>query len=158
MILRYRTVRFVPDPIRDEVINIGLLMGETGGEWFRARFLRNYGKVAAVGGRGAVAYAKAVVRDLESEIPMDGRQRRLFPPRSSLNRLLSDVPEAESAIRLGEVLNAVDDDPEALFEDLFGQLVGSSRLARAISDATAHTRDQLKRQFRLYATSWDLLP
>lgn len=159
---KYRVIRFVPDPIRGEMINLGLVMRQTDGSWFKAGFLRSYGKVQAIAGRGAVSYAKALVRDLEAASDQDGRQGRLFY--SGDERLaslldLEQTPYTAGTVELSPALTALTDDEDALFEGLFSQLVGRERRRRLPSDQQPANRDQLKRAFRDRAIhDWDLDP
>jgi len=175
--LRYSVLKFVPDAVRDEAVNLGLVMAAQDESWFRADFLRTFAKVRALGGQAAVAYARALVRDLEAEVPMDGAQSRLFPPPDRLDAILSETPGRRHGgrVRATEPLAAVTDDPDELFEDLFKQLVGRpvrraaapaqvAQGAEALRTAkappqVARTRDELKKVFKERAIGeWELQP
>lgn len=159
--LRYTTIRFVPDPIRDESINLGLMMSATDGTWFRVAFLRSYAKVHALGGKGAVSYAQALVRDLEAEAPMDGRQARMFiDPTTGLERYLQERHgDAAGMVRVSAPLSAVTDDPERLFENLYKALIGKYRRPPVSKAARPSTREQLRKVFRSTAIDvWELPP
>jgi hypothetical protein len=143
LILRYSVVRFTPNPIREESVNIGLIR-----------------KVRAVGGIGAVAYARALVKDLESEVDMDGRQSRLFPPASErLTELFERLPRRfEGYVRFSDPLAAVADDPDDVFDHLYRQLIGYFRAEAAkIPPKVIASREDLKDAFRHRARSeWEI--
>jgi hypothetical protein len=161
--LRYAVAKFVPDPLRGEVVNLGLIMGAGDGSWFKARFLRSFGKIESVGGRGAVAYAKALVRDLDAAVEQDEYQQRLFHVGSigveSLADLAHETGGAQTLI-FSQPLAALTDSPSELFEGLYSQLVGRERKRREPSRvAEPTTRDQLRKLFRDQAIhDWSVSP
>jgi hypothetical protein len=160
--LRYAVAKFIPDPLRAEVINLGLVMGATDGSWFRARFLRSFGKIESVGGRGSVAYAKALVRDLDAAVQQDGYQQRLFHVGSLGVDALADVGQHDAAHMLvfSQPLAALTSSPDDLFERLYAQLVGRERRRReAATLVEPTTREQLKKAFRDQAIhEWSVPP
>lgn len=177
--LRYSVLKFVPDPVRDEAVNLGLVMAATDESWFRAEFLRTFAKVRALGGLPAVAYARALVRDLEAEVPMDGSQSRLFLPAERLDSLLANVQSSDrrsrGRVRATEPHAAVTDNPDELFEDLFRELIGrpgrrpltAAQVDQKVlmagpgtaAQPAPRTRDELKKVFKDRAlVDWELQP
>lgn len=174
--LRYSVLKFVPDPVRDEAVNLGLVMAASDESWFRADFLRSFGKVRALGGQPAVAYARALVRDLIAQVPMDGAQSRLFPHPDRLDEAIltaSEVPRrGRGRVRATEPLAAVTDSPDELFDELFRQLVGRAARKAAVPApqpggpilvktpaAAIRNRDDLKKVFRERALiDWEVPP
>jgi hypothetical protein len=160
--IRYTIVRLVPDPVREEVINIGLAAATDDGSWFRARFVSSFGKVAAVAGHGAVAYAKALIRDFEKSVPMDGPQPRLFGTSLKLRDFLL---ESTLASDMGLMrydppsLLISDGDLESEFHALFVQLVGRERQPRTRREGVdIVTRDDVRRVVKRYVAEEIAVP
>jgi hypothetical protein len=159
---KYSVVRFVPDPIRGETINLGLIMGSLDSPWFRAGWLGSYAKIQALGGKTATTYAQALVRDLESSVHQDGNQGRLFhregPPLAVVLRNLGPG-DRSGMLDFSSPLTILTAEPDATFDSLFTQLVSRERRKRQPPVTAPTTREQIRRTFKDRAlNAWDMDP
>lgn len=131
----YSIVRFVADPLRDEPINIGLVMASADGEWSRFAVQVPKTKLWAMNRRGDVDQIERWANLVRDQYESDG-YRGLFNKAGRFDpALMREWAETFGAsLRLSEPRVAVDASLDQLWDDLFASLVRGRRSYVTTSD------------------------
>lgn len=135
-IVHYAVLEYRHDAATGEHLNVGVVLLDAEGRFFRARIDTTYGRITrtfpAADGEGYKRYA------VQLRSAFEGLEAQLASPQyelvagASLNALLERVLlRDDSAVRFGPVRSAVSRNPRAMLDGLFDHLV--MRYARAES-------------------------
>ena len=128
---RYVILRVLPDPLREEFVNVGLALTDDEGAYARLRFTQRL--EGALRGLGASHLAKGLsgyFSDIETSYDVAGSQLmgalRIQPTLSS--DLVDDwTGEFASLVRLSQPRVLLASDPDAAFDQLYKKLVKPQR-------------------------------
>lgn len=116
----YSVVQFVPDSLRDERINIGVIVVDETGSASAARFVRSWNRVQQFG-KMDIDFVKQFVRDVESELspqlPLEKSATRW-----SRSRLVAFSAEWRNSIQISTP-RASTLDVNSLIEDVYARFV-----------------------------------
>jgi hypothetical protein len=123
-VARYAVIRYLPDPLREEHLNVGVVVITDDGSFKGCRFVSDWRR-ARYFGRRDVSFLK----DFAGEFTAAASLQLQLP---GLEHLDSQKLEAlavnwQNAIRFSEVRASVAPDPRALLNRLFEQYVGGER-------------------------------
>jgi Protein of unknown function (DUF3037) len=65
----YSVISYVPDPVRGETLNIGVLAVSDDGTYGRTRFAQNWNRVAAFGSRQHVGFLRMTAKEVSRSVP-----------------------------------------------------------------------------------------
>lgn len=117
---RYSIVRYVPDPLREERVNVGVALVAEDGSFARCRFLHNWSRVRGFGAED-ISFLKEFAADLEREM---ARTADLFEPRGfEADCLGAYAANWANSIQLSEPRASVADDLDALLTRLVHQFL-----------------------------------
>jgi hypothetical protein len=130
----YTVVRYVPDPVRGERVNIGVAVAGEHPEFFAARFtdvhrtarVKRLGSVDDLTFIADLAIEMADARRSYAELPLTES-----PSKWSLAELRRSSVEWTNAIQLSELRPVLHDDPEKLLDELYARYVAYRRPRRA---------------------------
>lgn len=142
---RYSVVRYVPDPLREEYINIGVVLTTDDGSFSDCRFLQNWKRPRDFAHRD-VTFLKDVAADFGVRV---NRQPQLLDSGAtnslSLHRL---AEEWQNVVRLSTPRTSVASDPARLLDELYVQYVapvqGRTNRGRDKRHAVRLARDELR--------------
>jgi hypothetical protein len=120
----YSVVRFIPDPQRDEAVNIGLLLVNEGSSWARLRVRVPKTRLTAMGHRDAVESIERWEEAIAGAYEVDGEPGLTRSGRLSLDTLSDWSSQFGGIVRLTAPKVAIDGDMESLWGDLFRRYVG----------------------------------
>jgi hypothetical protein len=134
----YSLLRFVPDPLRDEAINVGLVAVSDDGEWGRLRVQVPRTRLSAINRRDAAPEIENWATVLRNEFDLNGARGLLSPATLVSAETLEEWAESFGGLlRVSRPRVAVDHDLEQLWRDLFSRLVrgngGDPRMRSASS-------------------------
>lgn len=133
----YSILRFVPDPLRDEPINVGLFIVSEDGEWARFDVHVPKTRLIAVNRRSDAERIEEWARTLKEQFDVGGL-RGLFDDRGRISRSVLDewAQSFSASLRVTEPRVAVEQDLDVLWVELFKRLVrvGSRREPAAAAD------------------------
>jgi hypothetical protein len=116
----YSVIRYVPDPVREEWVNIGVVVSAEDEHFSGCRFVRNWTR-ANYFGRENMLFLKEFAREFSEEV---GRKADLFGQRPfTPERLRSLAGNWANSIQFSEPRASVARDPEALLEVLYDQYI-----------------------------------
>jgi Protein of unknown function (DUF3037) len=123
----YSVLRYVPDPLRDEPINVGLFLVAEDNDWARFEVQVPRTRLTAISRRGDAERIEDWAAQTKARFDLDGLQG-LFRDRERLSRelLASWAEDYAASLRLTEPRVAVDSDLDRLWGQLFGRLVRST--------------------------------
>jgi len=125
----YSIVRYVPDPVRGEQINIGVVVTGEDPPTFRARFipLNATGRLKRIGGHSDFRFIRDLAQQMaeagDDHLPLDEPGR----PRWSAEALAKAAVEWANTIQFSEVRSALHEQPDALIESLYARYVADPR-------------------------------
>lgn len=127
----YSVLRYVPDPIRGESVNIGLFLVDREGRWARFDARTPKGAIRTVGSDRDVVEVERWVADLKRQFHVLGDEP-LFPAEGRLdpNLLATWASRFGGMLRVSEPTVAVGGQMDALWNQLYGRLVKRPREAR----------------------------
>lgn len=157
----YSILRFVPDPLRDEPINVGLFAVSDDGEWARFDASAPRARLRAIRRRDDAERIEEWAASLKERFDVGGH-RGLFDDRGHISREVLDEwsQSFSAALRVTEPRVAVETDLDALWTDLFDRLVrvparGHAQPAREAGRISAGVeRRQVVRAFVKTAERW----
>jgi hypothetical protein len=123
----YSVVKFVPHPVRDEAVNVGVVLTAESGEHVHHRFAVAYRKkIAALAPDVDPRTAERAVQDFRSRYPEDLGQVSLggTPQLLSPERLQALSEEYGYQIRFTDPRPVMVDDVSRSLEELYGEFVG----------------------------------
>jgi hypothetical protein len=123
--LEYLIVRYVPNIVREEFVNIGLVMTESGGDgggFFGMHFTKDWRRARCHDPNLDLEMLEALGREVQQRL-MDSLQRPLL-----LHQMMDSY---SNAVQLSEVQHCVSADPERELEYLAGQLIEMPRIPLA---------------------------
>src|SRR4051812_42848901 len=121
-ISRYAVVRYVPDPLREEYINIGVIVVTDHGHFSGSRFLDRWSRVQRIAGVDT-SFLKDIALDLSR---LADRQASLSPDQPFTSERLSHLAaEWQNTVQFSDARASVAPDPAWLLDDLFRRYVGT---------------------------------
>ena len=138
---RYSVVRYVPDPAREECINVGVVVTTDDGGYVACRFVHNWSRAARFGGKD-VAFLKDFAESLKTEIQ---RQPSLLQPERFTGKLLAAfATDWCNSIQFSVPRASVAEDPSVLLGELAAQFL----VEEPSSEGHASPVHVLERRFR----------
>lgn len=132
-VFRYSIVRYVPDPVRGEQLNVGVVAGDTDGRSFGARFLgRNqFSRLKRLGFAEDFGFIGELAEEITSgasgaQTQLLGKQREPW----KLETIDMAAVEWANAIQFSELRAAEVDELEPLLDELFARYVVPPRRRR----------------------------
>jgi hypothetical protein len=125
----YSVVRYVPDPVRGEQINIGVVVTADDPPTFRARFLplSATGRLKRIGGRSDFRFLRDLAQQMsasgDEHLPLEEPGR----PRWTYDALAKAAVEWANTIQFSEVRAALHEQPDALLDSLYTRYVADPR-------------------------------
>ncbi len=123
----YAVVRYVPDPVRGEQVNVGVIVVSEKGEFVGARFDRDFTRAKCVGRREDVSFLRDFARSFE--VPRARKQQLLLPMPGGTKwnaDVITDLHrEWANSIQLSEPRAAIETDPLELVDEVFERYVAS---------------------------------
>jgi len=121
---RYAIVRYVPDPVREEQVNIGVVVAREDPPYFAARFLRpnQTGRLKRLG----ITDDFRFIRDLAAEMSASEGER-LIGGAWDLASLEVAASEWANTVQLSPLRTALHERPEILVDSLFARYVADPR-------------------------------
>jgi len=126
---RYSIVRYVPDPVRGEQINIGVVVAAEDPPTFRARFLPQSatGRLKRISARSDFRFIRDLAQQMaeaaDDHLPLDQPGRA----RWSAAALERAAIEWANTIQFSEVRAALHEQPDALLDTLYTRYVADPR-------------------------------
>ncbi len=156
----YSILRFVPDPLRDEPINVGLFAVSDDGQWARFEAKAPRTRLAAIRCRDDAERIEEWAASLKERFDLGGH-RGLFDDRGRISREVLDEwsRSFSAALRVTEPRVGVDPDLDTLWSDLFSRLVRTPARERTMVAANrqvtaAAERKQVVQAFVSTAQKW----
>lgn len=118
MSTKYTVVQFVPDPIADERINIGIIAWN--GENIRSLFLKDWRRVKKLAGED-FAFAKAFAEEMQEKV--HAQESLLASDRISPERLEFMISEWSHSIQFSDVRGSLEESPVKLLSSLGRQFL-----------------------------------
>jgi Protein of unknown function (DUF3037) len=144
----YVLVRYVPDSVRNESINIGLLLYSPEERYLGCAFSDDYRRVKRFHQQADLSLLRSLQSHFESEI--DENEGRLEAYLALLQNSLSNL------IQLTDPRQCFLDDPQTQIEDLFFRYVGSPSSRSPLEETRLRIKQRLSSAF-LNAGIWDRL-
>jgi hypothetical protein len=117
---RYSVIRYVPDPLREEHVNIGVVVVSEDGSFADCRLLSNWEKARKFGGRD-VGFLKDFARDFSIEV--DTKPNLFQSQRFTAATLNTYVTEWRNVVQFSEPRASTSSDPRRLLDQLYAQFV-----------------------------------
>jgi len=150
--LYYTVFRFIPDPIREEFINVALAVTDDAGRYSRLEFNHRIEQRLRI--LGAEKQGQGLLRfleDLSDQFDIAGQQALMEFVRTKPAlgpNILQDWAEAfATSVRLTPPRVFLADDGDKAFEQLYRRLVGRMRQPRDVSLPSEAERGQLRSSF-----------
>lgn len=131
-------LRYVPNPVRGEFVNVGVLVGSNHGDW-AIKYASSLARANHLG--GDATKIKPVLRALELRIPAISEKEK-YPTLFNASSNLS-IEEVENmrvhknnALQLSEPNSAFGDSAQDLAEKLYGHFVEEKAVSRKPAEAT----------------------
>jgi hypothetical protein len=128
VVYHYSIVRYVPDPIRGEQLNVGVVVVAKDGSYIGARFAGppELARLRRLGFEQDFAFVRDLAEEIESQVtgaqlPLDDPQHP--HPIWTFETVQRAAEEWANTVQLSEPRSAVDDTPEALLATLFARYV-----------------------------------
>jgi len=134
VIYHYSIVRYVPDPVRGEQVNIGVIVAAKDSSYFGARFISRHesGRLRRLGFGEDFGFIQDLAEEMESQVT--GAQLRIEegPPVSwTLDKVGVAAREWANAIQVSEPRSALEEEhPDVLLQALYGRYVAARRATR----------------------------
>ncbi|MGH9431812.1 MAG: DUF3037 domain-containing protein [Terriglobia bacterium] len=144
----YFLVRYVPDSVRNESINIGLLLHSPEEQYLGALFTDDWRRVKRFHTQADLRLLRSLQEHFEAEI--DDHEGRL----DDYLRLLQD--SLSNLIQLNPPRSCFLDDPQTQIEDLFFRYVGSPSAPSPLEETRLRIKQRLRSAF-LKAGVWERL-
>jgi hypothetical protein len=141
---RYSIVRYVPDSLREEFINIGVVVAAEDGSFSGSRFLDQWSRAKKIAGQDV-----SFLKDVALEIGRMADEQSGFLKREpfSVDRLQQLAADWQNAVQFSPPRPSVAPDPAKLLAQLFSQYVGprgtSTTKARDKRTVVRAAREQL---------------
>jgi len=137
----YSLLRYVPDPIRGESLNIGLFLVDREGRWARFDASTPRGAIRSVGFAGDVNQIERWVDDLKRQFHVIGDEP-LLPAEGRIRpELLAEwAAEFGGKLRVSAPTVAVGDRMDVLWTQLYGRLVKRQRRPGLVAMVTSEPR------------------
>jgi hypothetical protein len=128
---RYSIVRYVPDPVRGERVNVGVVVADRDHTYFGSRFLTrtNLGRLKGLGFADDFRF----IGELASEIAESSTGRLPLDPlagRWTLESVEKASVEWANSVQFSELRTATHANPETLVDTLFGRYVAAPKSRR----------------------------
>jgi len=126
---QYQVLRYRPDPVVEEFVNLGMVVFSPTDQHFDGRFLERSGRLShffpGINGRFVVSTVRQVQRELDRLRQRNGSELdyRALTSVDKLTALL--VPANDAALRFSEVKFTMDVSLEAALDGLFTRLVAT---------------------------------
>lgn len=135
---QYQWVRYIPDRVTGEFVNVGVIVFNPEANFLRAKFIHKYSRISQFFTETHTQYLLTTLRHFEKElIYINKRLGDLFAHYRSLHEITNSIlPKDDSALICSEVLHGIDIDPQSALEDLFERVV-----TRHFSDADKELKD-----------------
>lgn len=129
----YSIVRYVPDPIRGEQVNVGVLVASEQGEYVGSRFAKDLSRARCVGRREDLAFLRDFARGFEA--PPSSPGQLLLPMKGALrwdlDALRTMYANWANSIQLTEPRPALETEPLRLVDEVYERFVEPAPLAPA---------------------------
>ncbi|MFC0672579.1 DUF3037 domain-containing protein [Brachybacterium hainanense] len=142
---RYWTIRYVPDPVRDERVNIGIIVGSVDDQDWAIRHVESATRANHLGGESgrALAYVRALARRVESALLPNELPRTVEPVSTAFIERLR--VHQENSVQLSEARTVVAASAEAAMDLIYPLMVeeppprqrsvGRQRITKLMDDA-----------------------
>jgi len=129
----YSVIKAVPNPRRQESVNIGVVVISTDGQYADCQMAR-LSKVHRIDKHADLDAIQIFTNSIEASLPLSGEQGRLM--NSSFSALNADTltlwsQEFGGMVQLTEPRSVLSDNPPKLLKSLFSDFVGTVRVQRA---------------------------
>ena len=129
-VCKFSIVRYVPDPVRGEQLNVGVVLGCESPRFFRARFLapQQSGRLRSIGFDEDFGFLRDLDREFrvsalsEARLPLEGLEGPW-----TLGAVERAAHEWANTIQFAELRAAVHDEPGALLDVLYERYVAPVR-------------------------------
>jgi hypothetical protein len=142
---RYAIVRYVPDPVREEQINVGVVVARDDPPYFGARFLRTTqtGRLKRLGPTSDFRF----IRELAAEMSASEGARLIGGP-WDLAALEAAVSEWANTIQFSTLRTALHERPDLLIDTLYARYVADPRPPRKRARDRRWIRQRLRTGLR----------
>lgn len=125
----FSILRYVPDPVTQEFVNIGIVLSSPSDRFLKARLSPHYGRITKMFGKTHGASFRSYVRYLQAEINSLGESRlggSLFDDLSvPLSEKLTQIlPNDDSSFRFVRGGAGVSGDPQQMIDVLYERYIG----------------------------------
>ena len=142
-VLQYSVIRYLPDPAREEHINIGVVLTAADAAFAACKFTRDWARCKRFGREDA-----SFLRDFAAELKKALlAQRELFATAFSSHDLSALAANWRNSIQFSTPRASVEQDPESLLSRLFEQFVGD-RAQRRFAPRRTHFVAEAKRELK----------
>lgn len=141
---RYWTIRYVPDPVRDERVNIGIIVGSVDDKDWSIRHVENTARANRLGGESgrAVAYVRALADRVASALLPNELLRTVEPMTTSFVERLR--VHQQNSVQLSEARTVIAESADAAMDLIYPLMVeeaeprlrsaGRQRIARLMNE------------------------
>lgn len=119
---RYSIVRYLPDPLREEYVNIGVVVVTEDGSFSRSRFLQRWSRIPNFTVQGS-SFLKDVALEISqlADEQLDFQRREPF----TVEQLQRLADHWRNAVQFSELRASVAPDPARLLDQLYAQYVSA---------------------------------
>jgi DUF3037 family protein len=119
MVLNYSIIRYLPDPRREEFLNVGLIVAAEDNSFVACRFTSDWRRVRRFGSEN-ISFLKEIEKQLER---FGSDQRDIFERESLAEQLKKLAANWQNSVQFSLPRVSVDPNPKALTDRLFAQYV-----------------------------------
>ena len=122
---QYQIVRYIPDRVTSEFVNVGVVVYQPETQFLKGRFINKFSRVTQFFNEINGQFLLRSLRQFEHEINVIAKQLGdLFTSYKSLEEITSTIlPKDDSSLICSELFSGIDINPKAAFEDLYYRLV-----------------------------------
>lgn len=127
---KYSLIRYIPDPIRDEPVNIGLIMHSASEQYLASHWdLRRAGSKMVRPDKGTIKHYEAQLEPIENEEVAweEASFETISVAQPTFVEQLADY--IGNKIRFGEPRGCITDNPDRTFDELFERFVSAGKKA-----------------------------
>lgn len=120
---RYWTIRYVPDPVRGERVNIGVIVGSVDDQEWSIRHVENAARANRLGGESgrAITYVRALADRVASALLPDDLLRTVEPVTTAFIERLR--VHQQNSVQLAEARTVIADSAEAAMDLIYPLMV-----------------------------------